>query len=209
MKMCPESKIEENDNSLLTKEIKKAQIYAAENVVIENLRKKGILPQLESQKLKEDEEGGQRAREAIQKAEAQGIAKRKQEEIHKDYIQILIDQGKLPKEAGLPEEEKLKILKELGNRFNQGKLQWHLVDFKALEPMVKVLMYGAGKYAPDQWKNGLSLKETRDSMIRHIVALASGERIDSESGETHIGHLLCNALFYSYLTEVDKTNARP
>lgn len=126
-----------------------------------------------------------------------------------DVIEKLVKEGKLPVEAGLPEEEKLKALKAVGNRFNQGKLQWHLVDFKALEPMVEVLMYGAVKYLPDQWKNGLSLKDTRDSMVRHIVALASGEEFDQESGKTHIGHLLCNALFYSYLTQVDKTNARP
>lgn len=33
-----------------------------------------------------------------------------------------------------------------GSRFNKGKLKWSLVSMKALEPMVKVLMFGAEKY---------------------------------------------------------------
>lgn len=125
-----------------------------------------------------------------------------------DRITELIREGKLPADAALPEKDKLVKLKELGNRFNQGKLQWHLVPFEALEPMVKVLDYGAKKYALNQWKNGLSLQETLDSLLRHTFALLSGEVNDSESGLPHIGHVFCNALFYSYFTEVNDTNAR-
>ena len=33
-----------------------------------------------------------------------------------------------------------------GSRYNDGKLKWSLVDYKALEPMVRVLDYGARKY---------------------------------------------------------------
>lgn len=36
---------------------------------------------------------------------------------------------------------------EQGNRFNTGKLKWSLVPFRALEPMVEVLMFGAKKYS--------------------------------------------------------------
>jgi len=33
----------------------------------------------------------------------------------------------------------------LGDRKNDGKLKWSLVSMTALEPMVKVLMFGAEK----------------------------------------------------------------
>ena len=33
-----------------------------------------------------------------------------------------------------------------GDRFNTGKLKWSLLSWKALEPMVRVLMFGAEKY---------------------------------------------------------------
>lgn len=93
-------------------------------------------------------------------------------------------------------------------RYNEGKLPWHLVDFKAFEPMVKVLQYGAQKYAEENWRKGLSLKEIRDSFIRHLVEWNSGQDIDEESKCLHLGHLMCNLMFYSYFTTVNPEKAR-
>lgn len=83
-------------------------------------------------------------------------------------------------------------------RYNQGKPRWSLVHFNSLEPMVKVLMYGADKYAVDNWKKGLDRREILDSMMRHLGALMDGQEVDPESGEYHIGHIMCNCMFYSY-----------
>lgn len=84
-------------------------------------------------------------------------------------------------------------------RYNEGKLKWSLVDMKSLEPMVRVLMYGANKYAPHNWKRGLKLTEIYESNQRHWNALMSGEDNDPESGLSHIGHILCNAMFASHM----------
>lgn len=92
---------------------------------------------------------------------------------------------------------------KVGLRFNEGKLAWHLVDFPALEPMVRVLMYGAEKYLPNNWKKGMPLEEILDCGQRHLAAIYSGEMNDKESGLPHIGHLICNAMFYSYFTETE------
>lgn len=35
-------------------------------------------------------------------------------------------------------------------RYNDGKVKWSMVDMTALEPMVRVLMYGAHKYSTFQ-----------------------------------------------------------
>jgi hypothetical protein len=91
---------------------------------------------------------------------------------------------------------------EKGLRFNTGKLRWGLVVFKALEPMVKVLMFGAAKYTDNNWKKGLPPREVLECMQRHLAALLDGEVNDPESGLPHIGHVQCNAMFYSYFTEV-------
>lgn len=99
------------------------------------------------------------------------------------------------------EEALLKMIKEHKKkalRYNQGKPKWSLVHFKSLEPMVKVLMYGANKYAKDNWKNGLDRQEILDSMQRHLAALIDGSEIDPESQEHHIGHIMCNCMFYSF-----------
>jgi len=95
-----------------------------------------------------------------------------------------------------------KLQKEKALRYNQGKPKWSLVHFKSLEPMVKVLMYGADKYAPDNWKKGLNEKEILDSMQRHLAALIDGQVIDEESKLHHIGHIMCNCMFYSYFNVV-------
>lgn len=84
-------------------------------------------------------------------------------------------------------------------RYNEGKPKWSFVDFDALEPMVRVLEQGAKKYSPDNWKNGQSTTELMESLMRHYVAYMRGEDNDPESGLPHIGHILCNAMFVSYM----------
>lgn len=90
-------------------------------------------------------------------------------------------------------------MKEQGIRENEGKLKWSLVDFKALEPMVKVLEYGMDKYSAHNWKKGLPVTEISESLIRHLISFLSGEDIDGESGLPHVGHIACNAMFLSHM----------
>lgn len=83
-------------------------------------------------------------------------------------------------------------------RYNDGKLQWSLVHFQSLEPMVRVLEYGTEKYSRENWKKGLDKNEILESMMRHLTALLDGEVIDAESKQYHVGHIMCNAMFYHY-----------
>tara|TARA_R110000822_G_scaffold302649_2_gene426968 strand:+ start:20102 stop:20422 length:321 start_codon:yes stop_codon:yes gene_type:complete len=88
---------------------------------------------------------------------------------------------------------------KLGERKNEGKLKWSLVSWRALEPMVSVLMFGAAKYAPNNWKQGLKYTEICESLQRHLNAFIDGEENDPESKIAHVGHILCNAMFLSYM----------
>lgn len=88
---------------------------------------------------------------------------------------------------------------EGGSRFNEGKLKWSLVSWKALAPMVRVLMFGAEKYDDHNWKKGLKYTETCESLQRHMNAFLDGEDNDPESTLSHVGHILCNAMFLSYM----------
>ncbi len=83
-------------------------------------------------------------------------------------------------------------------RYNEWKPEWTLVDFDSLEPMVHVLEFGAKKYARENWKKPMDRKKILDSLMRHLVRLMADEELDSESKLPHIGHILCNAMFYSY-----------
>lgn len=116
----------------------------------------------------------------------------------------------------------------LARRYNTGKLRWSLVDWKAISSMVRVLMYGAHKYSvfrnqagdiitgaeispeaaaklevestgAQNWRKGLKVTETCDSLQRHLLSYLEGEDIDPESGESHMGHIMCNAMFLEWL----------
>jgi len=86
-----------------------------------------------------------------------------------------------------------------GDRFNEGKLRWSLVDFKSIEPMVRVLEFGAKKYSDHNWKEGLKTTEICESLMRHLTAYLNGENNDPESGISHIGHIQCNAMFLAFM----------
>ena len=95
-----------------------------------------------------------------------------------------------------------------GLRFNEGKPRWSLVNFKSMEPMIRVLEYGADKYSDHNWQKGLNKIEILECMQRHLAALIDGEINDPESGRQHIGHIMCNAMFYSYFENVHPEKAR-
>jgi len=83
-----------------------------------------------------------------------------------------------------------------GVKYDSDKPQWSLLPFKALTEVVEVLTYGAKKYAPDNWKKVPNAKQRYiDASFRHLTAYASGEKLDSETGKSHIAHALCCLLY--------------
>ncbi len=83
-------------------------------------------------------------------------------------------------------------------RYNEGKPRWSLIHAQSLVPLVKVLEYGARKYAPYNWQKPMDKKEILDSMARHLMSVIDGEENDPESGLNHMGHIMANAMFYVY-----------
>lgn len=84
-------------------------------------------------------------------------------------------------------------------RFNEGKLEWHQLDLQCHEDMVRVLMMGAKKYQPDNWRRGLPVRSQYDSLMRHMVAFMQGQDLDSESGLPHLAHAQCNLMFLVHM----------
>lgn len=83
-------------------------------------------------------------------------------------------------------------------RFNDGKPKWSYVHYASLVPMIRVLEFGAIKYAPFNWQKPMPTTEILESMQRHLAALMDGEEVDKESGLPHMGHIQANAMFYNY-----------
>ena len=94
-------------------------------------------------------------------------------------------------------------------KHDDGKPDWSLVPFEALEGMVKVLEFGAQKYAGWNWTTNGGFPYTRvlRSCLRHVFAYMRGEDNDPESGLSHIHHAMCNLLFIShYIGNKEKYN---
>lgn len=83
-------------------------------------------------------------------------------------------------------------------RYNEGKLQWHLIHWQSMEPMVKVLEFGAKKYDPWNWQKGMPVSALLDSTMRHLLAISRGELLDPKSGLPHTGHIQSNIMFLEY-----------
>lgn len=82
-----------------------------------------------------------------------------------------------------------------GQKLNVGKVRLELLPPEAIIEVAKVLTFGAEKYAPNNWRKGLSWDFTIGSILRHTTALMRGEDVDPETGLTHAAHLACQALF--------------
>jgi hypothetical protein len=85
-----------------------------------------------------------------------------------------------------------------GLRYNTGKAKWSLIDFESLEGMVRVMEYGANKYAAHNWKKGMSHTEISECLMRHLFSYLACDDFDVESKQHHIDHVLANAMFLKY-----------
>lgn len=89
-----------------------------------------------------------------------------------------------------------------GARFNDGKSEYHQFPLEAIEGAVRVLMYGAKKYAPGNYLKGMRWTVVFDSLVRHLAKWQRGEELDPESGLPHLDHAMCNLMFLSIYRDV-------
>lgn len=93
-----------------------------------------------------------------------------------------------------------------GKKADNGKPRMDLLLTgmpNALEGVAEILTFGAKKYAAHSWK---TVPDASDrylaALMRHLVAHSKGELVDPESGQSHLSHAACNALF---ILELEKT----
>lgn len=90
------------------------------------------------------------------------------------------------------EQEKATLAEGVGAKHDGGKLRYSLLPKGTISEVLKVLEFGAKKYAPDNWMK-VDNAQTRyyDAALRHITAWHEGEKFDQETGVSHIAHALC------------------
>jgi hypothetical protein len=83
-----------------------------------------------------------------------------------------------------------------GHKHDAGKADWSLLPLASLEPVVRVLEFGAAKYAREGWRSVPDAKRRYfAAALRHLAKHQAGEAADAESGISHLAHAACNLLF--------------
>lgn len=86
--------------------------------------------------------------------------------------------------------------KELGIKYDIGKARFDLIEPEFEEAIANILTMGADKYAPNSWQHVEDGKNRYYAALRrHLNAWRKGEKIDQESGMSHLVHVACNVMF--------------
>lgn len=93
-----------------------------------------------------------------------------------------------------------------GVKYDTGKPRFSLLPWSAVRAVVDVLEYGARKYSVDNWQRVPDARQRYvDAALRHVVALADGERRDGESGLYHAAHAATCLLFIVWFDDREGT----
>lgn len=94
-------------------------------------------------------------------------------------------------------------LKKEGVKNDTGKLPYHLLPSDAVEEILKVLEFGAKKYADRNWELGMDWDRPFAALMRHMWAWYRKENAgrDAETGLSHLAHAGC-CLFFLLAYEI-------
>jgi len=88
-------------------------------------------------------------------------------------------------------ETPTKVLKD-----DSRKVKMSLLLPSWLHGVASVLTFGASKYYENSWKEvGNAKQRYLNAAYRHLIAYHSGEKVDVETGESHLLHLSCCIMF--------------
>lgn len=75
-----------------------------------------------------------------------------------------------------------------GGQKGRKEAEYALIPVRALREIARVYGYGAGKYAPHNWRRGYPYSWSYSALQRHLNAFWAGESLDQESGLPHLAH---------------------
>jgi hypothetical protein len=93
-----------------------------------------------------------------------------------------------------------------GPKDMEGKPEWAVLPYDALEHVVKVFEFGASnkKYGqPFTYRAGITYSKLFSATIRHLLAWWQGETLADDSKCHHLAHACANCLML--LSMMDKT----
>ena len=86
-----------------------------------------------------------------------------------------------------------------GKKFDGDKLRFDLIPPEVEEAFATILTFGATKYGDRNWELGMKWSRCIGALRRHINAWQQGEKLDPESGKSHLWHALaCLSFLVTY-----------
>lgn len=88
-----------------------------------------------------------------------------------------------------------------GVKYDSNKRQWWFMwqFLPELEQVVDILDYGNKKYPADDGSNWRKVDNAKNrytsAAMRHWSAWLGGEKVDAETGKSHLAHMITNLLF--------------
>lgn len=110
---------------------------------------------------------------------------------------------KLALELGIPTYRfngaGMEPLELAGVKFDGAKDRWDLLPWAETRDIVRVLTFGAGKYADNNWQQVPDPRARYFAAAqRHLFAWYYGEPLDPETGISHLAHANCCLLFLAW-----------
>ena len=84
-------------------------------------------------------------------------------------------------------------------KYDEGKPMVSLIEPKFIEGLAEVMTQGANKYGRDNWQECKEPHRYLDALLRHTLKYWDGEKVDTESGKSHLYHIAFNAMALDYL----------
>ena len=113
---------------------------------------------------------------------------------------------KLPDDAEAITANTMKPIENIGVKHDTGKDRFDLIDPDFERAIARVLTFGAKEYGDHNFKK---VKDPYDryyaALRRHLNDWRRGENTDPKTGESHLAHVICNALF---LMHFDREKAK-
>jgi len=81
------------------------------------------------------------------------------------------------------------------NKKDKRKLRYDLIPPSTLKALATILTFGAVKYGDNNWRKGMAWGRVFGALMRHLWDWWGGEKLDPESGKSHLWHAQCNLSF--------------
>lgn len=82
-----------------------------------------------------------------------------------------------------------------GRKDDTDKLRMELLPSELLTGTASVLTFGAKKYGDRNWEKGMKWSRVFGALMRHMWDWWRGEKLDPETGLSHLWHASCCIAF--------------